>query len=80
MIASPLQGSGWIAVNGCCGDPTVPHRQTLLPTEGSYRTPEIFAIDWIREINGAYFTGDGSKLTDYPYTGPRFTQSPTGPW
>lgn len=69
VIASPLQGSGWIAANACCGDPTAPHRLTLLPTEGSYRTPEIFAIDWIREINGTYFTGDGSQLTDYPFYG-----------
>ena len=36
-----------------------------LPADGSYRTPELFAIDWIRETNGTYFTGDGSKLTDW---------------
>jgi hypothetical protein len=68
-IASPLRGSGWIDANGCCGDPTSPHRAVLLPTNGSYRTPEIFAIDWIQEVKGRYFTGDGSKVADYPYYG-----------
>ena len=68
-IASPLRGSGWIDANGCCGDPTSAHRTLLLPTNGFYRTPEIFAIDWIREVHGRFFTGDGSKLTDYPYYG-----------
>ena len=69
LIASPVQGSGWIDANGCCGDPTASHRQTLIAADGSYRTPEIFAIDWIREVNGRYFTGDGTKLSDYPYYG-----------
>ena len=69
QIAAPLRGSGWIDANGCCNDPTSPHRTLLLPTNGSYRTPEIFAIDWIRVVQGRFFTGDGSKLTDYPYYG-----------
>jgi murein DD-endopeptidase MepM/ murein hydrolase activator NlpD len=64
-----VRGSGWIDPNGCCEDPTASHRQTLLPTNGSYQTLEMFAIDWIREIHGRYFTGDGSKRTDYPYYG-----------
>lgn len=69
QIAPPLRGSGWIDANGCCNDPTSPHRTLLLPTDGSYRTPEIFAIDWIQVVHGRFFTGDGSKLTDYPYYG-----------
>ena len=69
QIAAPLRGSGWIDANGCCNDPTSPHRTLLLPTNGSYRTPEIFAIDWIQVVHGRFFTGDGSKLTDYPYYG-----------
>jgi murein DD-endopeptidase MepM/ murein hydrolase activator NlpD len=64
-IASPLYGSGWINSNGCCEDPTSEHRSLLLPVDGSYRTAEMFAIDWSREINGSFFTGDGTKLSDY---------------
>jgi murein DD-endopeptidase MepM/ murein hydrolase activator NlpD len=37
----------------------------FLPADGSYRTPEMFAIDWIREIGGSFMKGDGTKLTDY---------------
>lgn len=68
-IVPPLRGSGWIDANGCCNDPTSAHRTLLIPTNGSYRTPEIFAIDWIQVVHGRFFTGDGSKLTDYPYYG-----------
>jgi hypothetical protein len=30
VIAPPLRGSGWVDGNGCCGDPTSPHRSTVL--------------------------------------------------
>jgi hypothetical protein len=64
-IASPLYGSGWANVNGCCAQPGVSHRADITAADGSYRTPELFAIDWIREAGGSYFKGDGSKLTDW---------------
>jgi hypothetical protein len=67
-IASPLRGSGWLAANGCCADPTSPHRTVLLPANGTYTTPEIFAIDWIRVRNGVFFNGDGTRLGDWPGT------------
>jgi hypothetical protein len=65
QIAPPLRGPGWIDLNGCCGDPTSEHERLLLPSNGSYRTPEIFVIDWTRDVHGRVFTGDGSKLADY---------------
>jgi hypothetical protein len=66
VIRSPLRGSGWLAANGCCADPTSSHRNLLLPGNGAYFTAEIFAIDWIRMVNGFYFNGDGSQVTDWP--------------
>jgi hypothetical protein len=70
MIASPLRGSGWLDANGCCDDPTSAHRQTVLATStGGYVTPEVFAIDWQRIVQGVLFTGDGSKNSDYPTFG-----------
>jgi hypothetical protein len=70
VIASPLRGSGWLNANGCCGDPTAPHRNTVLATsDGRYITPEIFAIDWIRVVNGRLYTGDGTRNTDWPTYG-----------
>ncbi len=65
-IASPVYGSGWLDSSGCCADPTSEHRTLLLPADGAFRTPEMFAIDWIREVGGSFFTGDGAKLTDWP--------------
>jgi len=64
-IASPLLGSGWASTSGCCGDPTSEHRTLLLPADGAFRTPEMFAIDWVREIGGAYYKRDGRNLTDW---------------
>jgi hypothetical protein len=70
VIASPLRGSGWLNANGCCGDPTAPHRNTVLATSGGgYITPEMFAIDWIRVANGRLHRGDGTKNTDWPTYG-----------
>jgi hypothetical protein len=70
VIASPLRGSGWLNANGCCGDPTSPHRNTVLATsDGRYITPEMFAIDWIRVVNGRLHTGDGTKNIDWPTYG-----------
>lgn len=64
-IVSPLSGPGWLASSGCCGDPTSEHLTLLLPADGSLRTPEMFAIDWVREIGGAFYNRGGSKLTDW---------------
>ncbi|MGI8715602.1 MAG: M23 family metallopeptidase [Solirubrobacteraceae bacterium] len=69
VIASPLRGSGWLNANGCCDDSTA-HRQFVLATSsGHYITPEIFAIDWIRVVNGRFYTGDGSNNSDWPTYG-----------
>jgi hypothetical protein len=65
VIRSPLHGSGWIAANSCCADPTSPHRKVLLATSRAYATPEIFAIDWIRAVDRFYFKGDGSQVADW---------------
>jgi len=64
-IKSPLRGPGWAAINGCCADPTSIHRSGFLLGNGVYFTPEIFAIDWIRLVNGSVFEGDGSQVTDW---------------
>jgi Peptidase family M23 len=64
-IASPLYGSGWLNSSGCCADPTSEHRTLVLPADGSFRTPETFAIDWIRETGGRFFQGDGNRLSEW---------------
>jgi Peptidase family M23 len=74
VIAAPVRGAGWLNANGCCNDPTSPHRQTVLATSrGGYDTPETFAIDWIRIVNRRQHSGDGSLNTEWPtYGSPLF--------
>jgi Peptidase family M23 len=65
VIASPLSGSGWYDGNGCCLTDS-DHRVGRLPVDGSsLKHPETFAIDWVREQGGRFFTGDGSKLSEH---------------
>jgi hypothetical protein len=65
VIAPPLSGNGWYDGNGCCISDS-DHRVGRLPVDGStLKHPETFAIDWVKDEGGRFFTGDGSKLTDH---------------
>jgi Peptidase family M23 len=66
LIASPLRGSRWVTASACCADPTSRHRNLVLSANGTYVTPEMFAIDWAQVVSGAFFRGDGKQLSDYP--------------
>ena len=63
VIEPPLRGGGWLAFNACCT--TTAHRTFLLPTNGDLHAVETFAIDWVRFVDGAPATGDGSQVSDY---------------
>jgi hypothetical protein len=63
-IAPPLRGGGWLDANGCC-DPSVNHRSTMLAANGTYVAPEIFAVDYIRLVNGRFYRGDGTQNSDW---------------
>jgi hypothetical protein len=76
-IHSPLRGSGWWAGSGCC-DPDQRHRAALLTGNGKYYTAEMFDIDWLQVKNGAFFTGDGKSLTDYPGYGKKIYAAAPG--
>ena len=69
VIASPVRGSHWLAANGCCADPSSPHRNFVVSANGTYVAPEMFDIDWSQVINGSFFSGDGKELSDYPFFG-----------
>ena len=69
VLASPLRGSGWVAVNGCCNELTS-HRGGVLPVNGHLRVPERFAIDWVKlDAHGRLFTGPVGRLSSYAYYG-----------
>lgn len=69
VIAPPLRGPGWVAVNGCCDAPTS-HRTAIFAVNGDLRVPERFAIDFV-QLNPErhLFTGDVNKLASYAYFG-----------
>lgn len=69
VVAPPLKGRGWVAVNGCC-DAITTHRGAVMAVNGQLRVPERFAIDWIQlDDAGRMFTGDIAKLSSYRYYG-----------
>jgi hypothetical protein len=69
VVQPPLEGPGWIAVNGCC-DSITSHRGAVMAINGLLRVPERFAIDWVKiDDAGRLFTGDVSKLASYAYYG-----------
>ena len=67
VVEPPLEGNGWVAVNGCC-DAITSHRGAVMAINGVLRVPERFAIDWVKlDGSGRLFTGDVSKLESYHY-------------
>jgi hypothetical protein len=69
VVEPPLEGKGWVAVNGCC-DAITSHRGAVMAINGQIRVPERFAIDWVKlDDSGRVFTGDISKLASYAYYG-----------
>lgn len=63
VIASPLAGTGWFALNGCCS-PNV-HRNTRIGARDRIATSETFAIDWMRVDEGKECKNDCTRNDDY---------------
>jgi hypothetical protein len=63
VIASPLAGTGWFALNGCCS-PNV-HRNTRIGATDRIATSETFAIDWMRVDEGKECKNDCTRNDDY---------------
>jgi hypothetical protein len=65
VISSPLRGSNWVAMNGCC-DPGFAHRDAILPVNMKLNNSQRFAIDWLRTNDqGNFYTGDQTKNESY---------------
>ncbi len=65
VIAPPLRGKGWAAINGCC-EPGFPHRDSDSPFNGKIVNSQRFAIDWKRmNADGAFYVGDKTKNESY---------------
>ncbi len=72
VVAPPLTGTDWVAVNACCT--LSPHRGTMIPIGGRINAAERYAIDWSRfDLTGplvedgaqATFAGDPSVNANY---------------
>jgi len=69
VVAPPLRGAGWVAVNGCCAQISA-HRGAVLAFNGTAYISQRFAIDWVRvDSDGHLFKGALDQLTSYPYFG-----------
>lgn len=64
VVASPLRGDGWVALNGLSN--TSGHRRTIVVVNGKARIAQRFATDWVRAgADGLAFRGDPAKLSNW---------------
>jgi hypothetical protein len=69
VVAPPLRGKNWIAVNGCC-DAVTSHRGAVMAINGLLRVPERFAIDWLQlDAQDRLYTGPIDVLQSYAFFG-----------
>jgi len=58
VLGSPLRGTGWVAVNGCCKNGGA-HRSALQSVNGGLDNGQRFAVDWMRlDDLGRFVVGD----------------------
>jgi hypothetical protein len=68
LIGPPLEGTGWVAFNGCCKE--VPHRRAGIPVNGALYVSQRFAIDWVKvDENSQQSNGDSDKNQNWPTYG-----------
>ena len=64
VLLAPVEGSGWLASDGCCG-PTG-HINALIGLNGKLQGAERFAIDWIKiGPDGRIVSGDRTKPANW---------------
>ncbi len=65
VFAPPLEGEGWLAVNGCCGPDGV-HRSAVQSFDARLYDSQRFAIDWMRiDADGQLVGGDPSEVENW---------------
>lgn len=64
VIGPPLEGSGWIAADGCCTAKR--HVRAIMPINGKFRLAQRFAIDWeVMSDERRLFVGAPSDVESY---------------
>lgn len=65
VIAPPLRGANWVALNGCC-EPGFPHRSSVMSVNGKLNNSQRFAVDWKRvDDRGEFYSGDRTSNDSY---------------
>jgi hypothetical protein len=65
VLGPPLQGSGWIAADGCCLARR--HVRAFQPVGGGMFIAQRYAIDWEQlDDSGRLWVGDDAVLTNWP--------------
>jgi len=65
VIAPPVRGDNWVALNGCC-EPGFPHRSSVMSVNGKLNNSQRFAIDWKRTNDaGQFYAGDKTSNDSY---------------
>jgi hypothetical protein len=71
VLASPVQGSNWLASDAPSNDADNHHRRGILVFDGRPAISRRYAIDWMQVENGASFSGNASdKRSYYAYAKP----------
>jgi hypothetical protein len=69
VLRPPLIGHGWWNGNGCC-ETVNAHRAATLPANGTIKSPEQFAIDYVKvDGNGGCCTGPVHNNKSWPFFG-----------
>jgi len=64
VLSPPLEGSGWVAVNGCCN--SITHVRSDLSVNGKIHISQRFAIDWLKvDEDNRLFVGDPQNLDSW---------------
>lgn len=77
-VRPPLRGDDWVVGNGCC-NPINAHRGATLSINGTVRTAQRFAIDFVRlNDQGRLYDGPKNELSSYAYYGKRIRSVSAG--
>jgi Peptidase family M23 len=64
VLGPPLEGQGWVVVNGCCDSTT--HIRSIQPVNGRLYLAQRFAIDWMKiNKDNRLFVGDPKDVNSY---------------
>ncbi len=78
VFRPPLEGRGWLVVNGCCGD-TGAHRGAIQSINGQLFDSQRFAVDFVRaDAEGRLAVGDLKEVGSWVGYGARVLAAATG--